>query len=99
MKKINKRNILEIMEDETTYTIVYEKIKKENETDEINDTMDDEIIDEIIDESAMDDNETEIDEDVELDENENDVIEDEETEEETFLSSVKQAYAFLQKRY
>lgn len=78
MKKINKRNILEIMEDETTYTIVYEKIKKENETDEINDTMDDEIIDE----SAMDDNETEIDEDVELDENENDVIEDEETEEE-----------------
>ena len=82
MKKINKRNILEIMEDETTYTIVYEKIKKENETDEINDTMDDEIIDEIIDESAMDDNETEIDEDVELDENENDVIEDEEIEEE-----------------
>jgi uncharacterized protein len=78
MKKINKRNILEIMEDETTYTIVYEKIKKENETDEINDTMDDEIIDE----SAMDDDETEIDEDVELDENENDVIEDEETEEE-----------------
>jgi uncharacterized protein len=78
MKKINKRNILEIMEDETTYTIVYEKIKKENETDEINDTMDDEIIDE----SAMDDNETEIDEDVELDENENDVIEDEEIEEE-----------------
>ena len=82
MKKINKRNILEIMEDETTYTIVYEKIKKENETDEINDTMDDEIIDEIIDESAMDDNETEIDEDVELDENENDVIEDDEIEEE-----------------
>lgn len=78
MKKINKRNILEIMEDETTYTIVYEKIKKENETDEINDTMDDEIVDE----SAMDDDETEIDEDVELDENENDVIEDEETEEE-----------------
>jgi uncharacterized protein len=78
MNKINKRNILEIMEDETTYTIVYEKIKKENETDEINDTMDDEIIDE----SAMDDDETEIDEDVELDENENDVIEDEETEEE-----------------
>ena len=77
MKKINKRNILEIMEDETTYTIVYEKIKKENETDEINDTMDDEIVDE----SAMDDDETEIDEDVELDENENDVIEDEETEE------------------
>jgi uncharacterized protein len=73
-----KGNILEITEDETTYTIVYEKIKKENETDEINDTMDDEIIDE----SAMDDNETEIDEDVELDENENDVIEDEETEEE-----------------
>ena len=78
MKKINKRNILEIMEDETTYTIVYEKIKKENETDEINDTMDDEIVDE----NAMDDDETEIDEDVELDENENDVIEDEETEEE-----------------
>ena len=76
MKKINKRNILEIMEDETTYTIVYEKIKKENETDEINDTMDDEIVDE----SAMDDDETEIDEDVELDENENDVIEEEEEE-------------------
>jgi len=66
------------MEDETTYTIVYEKIKKENETDEINDTMDDEIIDE----SVMDGDETEIDEDVELDENENDVIEDEEIEEE-----------------
>ena len=70
-----KGSILEITEDETTYTIVYEKIKKENETDETDDTM----VDEIIDESAMDDDETEIDEDVELDENENDVIEDEET--------------------
>jgi uncharacterized protein len=78
MKKINKRNILEIMEDETTYTIVYEKIKKENEADETDDTM----VDEIIDESVVDENETEIDEDVELDENENDVIEDEEIEEE-----------------
>jgi uncharacterized protein len=70
-----KGNILEITEDETTYTIVYEKIKKENEADETDDTM----VDEIIDESVMDENETEIDEDVELDENENDVIEDEET--------------------
>ena len=73
-----KGNILEITEDETTYTIVYEKIKKENETDETDDPM----VDEIVDESAMDDDETEIDEDVELDENENDVIEDEEIEEE-----------------
>ena len=70
-----KGNILEITEDETTYTIVYEKIKKENEADETDDTM----VDEIIDESVVDENETEIDEDVELDENENDVIEDEET--------------------
>ena len=71
-----KGSILEITEDETTYTIVYEKIKKENETDETDDTMDDEIVDE----SAMDDDETEIDEDVELDENEDDVIEDEDEE-------------------